>query len=66
VNIDGEEGIFLSLNDCTALFPGLKRNESSLSNNERLILLRMEKVLYRNLSIQEMEELLERTGVSDA
>lgn len=58
-----EAGIFLTLNDCTVLFPRLKENESSLSKEERMIFLRMEKVLYGNLSIREMEELLaKRSG----
>ena len=58
-----EAGIFLTLNDCTVLFPRLKENESSLSKEERMIFLRLEKVLYGNLSIREMEELLaKRTG----
>ena len=60
MEIEKEEGVFLTLNDCTVLFPGLKKNESSLSKDERIIMLKMEKVLYRNLSIREMEELLER------
>ena len=56
----GEEGLFLSLEECKILFYGLKKNEFSLSTEERMILYKMEKVLYRNLSIQEMESLLER------
>ena len=56
----GEAGVFLTLNDCTALYPGLKGNESFLSEGERKVLLRIEKVLYGSLSIREMEELLER------
>ena len=59
-----EAGIFLTLNDCTVLFPRLKDNESSLSKEERMIFLRMEKVLYGNLSIREMEELLEKRAGS--
>ena len=55
-----EAGIFLTLNDCTVLFPRLKKDESSLSKEERMIFLRLEKVLYGNLSIREMEELLEK------
>ena|GEM_PF-3280995 len=55
---DGEAGLFLSLKDCTILFPALKGNESSLSREERMLMLRIEKVLYGNLSIREMEELL--------
>ena len=59
--MDNEEaGIFLTLNDCTVLFPRLKDNESSLSKEERMIFLRMEKVLYGNLSIRELEELIEK------
>jgi len=54
-----EAGIFLTLKDCTILFPRLKDNESSLTKEERMIFLRMEKVIYGNLSIREMEELLE-------
>ena len=60
MEFDGEAGIFLTLNDCTVLFPRLKKNESFLSKEERLVFLRMEKVLYGNLSIREMEELLEK------
>jgi hypothetical protein len=56
----GEAGVFLSLNDCGALYPRFKENESFLSEDERKVLLRIEKLLYRNLSIGEMEELLER------
>ena len=53
-------GVFLTLNDCTALYPRLKGNESFLSEEERKVLLGIEKVLYGNLSVQEVEELLER------
>ena len=60
MEINEEAGIFLTLNDCTVLFPRLKDNESSLTKEERLIFLRMEKVIYGNLSIREMEELLEK------
>lgn len=60
--LDKEDVLYLSLNECIALFPGLKEKESSLSKEERKILLRLEKVLYENLSINEMEELLYRTS----
>ena len=60
MEINEEAGIFLTLNDCTVLFPRLKDVESSLTKEERLIFLRMEKVIYGNLSIREMEELLEK------
>ena len=56
---DRESGVFLSLNDCMILFPRLKESESFLSKGERIILLKMEKVLYANLSIGEMEDLLD-------
>ena len=55
-----EAGVFLTLNDCTSLYPGLKENESFLSEGERKVLLRIEKVLYGSLSIREVEELIER------
>lgn len=53
-----EAGVFLTLNDCTTLYPGLKGNESFLPEAERKLLLKIEKVLYGNLSISQMEELL--------
>ena len=55
-----EEGVFLTLNDCTVLYPGLKENEPSLSDKERNILFKIEKVLYGSLSVREIEELLEK------
>lgn len=57
---EGEEGVFLTLEECTVLFPKLKKNESSLSIDERVIMLKIEKVLYRKLSITDIEELLLR------
>ena len=62
MNNDEEAGIILTLKDCTVLFPRLKHMEYSLTKEERMIFLRMEKVLYGNLSIREMEELLEKSG----
>ena len=61
---EAEAGVFLTLNDCSVLFPRLKVNEFSISKEERRILHRLEKVLYGNLSIREMEELLERGASS--
>ena len=57
--MDKEEdaGVFLTLNDCRALYPGLKGNESILSDEERMVLRKIEKVLYGSLSVQEIEEL---------
>jgi hypothetical protein len=59
-----EAGVFLTLNDCTVLFPRFKANEFFLSAEERRILHRIEKVLYGNLSIREMEELLDKGAAS--
>ena len=56
-----QPAINLSLDECTVLFPRLKGNESSLTKDERIILLKMEKLLYENLSIQEIDELLGQT-----
>ncbi|MDR2184789.1 MAG: hypothetical protein LBO80_03845 [Treponema sp.] len=62
--MDRQEGIFLPLKDCIALFPRLKRDEAILTVSERGALLKIEKVLYNYLSIQEVENLLyaPRTG----
>jgi hypothetical protein len=62
--MDRQEGIFLPLEDCIALFPRLKRAEALLAVPEREALLKIEKVLYNCLSIQEVENLLyaPRTG----
>ena len=60
-----EAGIFLTLNDCSILFPRLKDLEFTLSKEERMIFLRLEKALYGNLSIREMEELLEKRTAKD-
>jgi len=60
---DGREaGVFLTANDCKALYPRLKKIESSLSIEERKILFAIEKLLYGSLSIREMEELLTRSS----
>jgi hypothetical protein len=53
-----EPGIFLTLEDCKAVFPRLKKNEGALLALERAVLLKLEKTLYANLSIQEVEKLL--------
>jgi hypothetical protein len=57
--MEGDEaGIFLTLQDLKAVFPGLKRDESVLSPAEQVVLHRVEKKLYEYLSIEEMEDLL--------
>ena len=52
-----EAGLFLGLEDCKCLFRKLKKEESSLSGEERVILQRVEKLLYSRLSIKEIEDL---------
>ncbi|MDR0403486.1 MAG: hypothetical protein LBH35_07870 [Treponema sp.] len=49
------EGVFFSVDELLAVFPRLKRLEAVLKRDERAVLARMEKALYRNLSISEME-----------
>jgi hypothetical protein len=51
------DGIVLTLEECKTLFPRLKGLENTLLAPEREILLKMEKVLYEHLSIQEVENL---------
>ena len=53
----GEEGLFLGLEDCKWLFRRLKKEESWLNGNERRVFLCLEKILYSRLSIKEIEEL---------
>ena len=62
INDDEEAGVFLSFNDCTALYPRLKENEPFLSREERQVLFKIEQVLYKSFSIDEMEELLEKAS----
>jgi hypothetical protein len=66
--MDRQEGVFLPLEDCIALFPRLKRDEALLAAPEREALLKIEKVLYNCLSIQEVENLLRvsRAGAGEA
>jgi hypothetical protein len=59
----GTPGLFLSLEELCLLFPKLKKNEAHLDVSERALLLRMERVLYENLSIQELETLREGNGI---
>jgi hypothetical protein len=53
-----EKGLFLTLEDCKAVFSRLKKTEGALSASEREVFLKLEKTLYANLSIQEAENLL--------
>ena len=56
---DREAGLFLGLEDCKCIFRKLKKEESSLSGKERIILHKVERLLYSRLSIKEIEDLSE-------
>jgi len=53
-------GLYLSLNDCAVIYPRFKGSESFLSEGERMVLLKIEKILYESFSIREIEDLLDR------
>ncbi|MDR2070930.1 MAG: hypothetical protein LBP81_05905 [Treponema sp.] len=53
-----KEGIFFTHDELLALFPRLKSLESVLGKKERAVLIKMEKVLYKCLSISEIETCL--------
>jgi hypothetical protein len=53
-----QDGILLAPEDCKILFSLLKRHENALLAPERDILLRIERILYGHLSIQDIENLL--------
>jgi hypothetical protein len=53
-----QKGVFLTLNELLAVFPRLKRLEAVLEKDERVVLIKMEKVLYEYLSISEIEKCL--------
>ncbi|MCL1812061.1 MAG: hypothetical protein FWG29_00915 [Treponema sp.] len=48
----------LTLEELLVLFPLLKKNEALLSIKERQILVKIEKKLYQQLSIEEIEDRL--------
>ena len=50
--------LFLSLEELLLLFPVIKKNESHLSNQERRVLVKIEKILYEKMSIAEIENRL--------
>ena len=66
MDTDENTGVFLTLNDCAALYPRFKGSESFLSEGERAVLLKVEKALYGSLSVREMEELLGRCPAHSA
>ena len=47
----------LSLEELKTLFPLLKKNEDSLNSKERQILVKIERNLYENLSIDEIQRI---------
>jgi hypothetical protein len=53
-----QEGIFFTFNELKTVFPWLKKRENTLSSVERTLLLKIERALYEQLSIQEVEGLL--------
>ena len=57
------KGAFFSVDEMLAVFPRLKRLEGSLSWDEPAVLIRMEKILYECLSVEEMEQGLKQEGV---
>ena len=54
---DSKTGVFFNLDECKRLFHILKNEETGLSNDELLLLHRIEKFLYSNLSIKEIDDL---------
>ncbi|MCL1814945.1 MAG: hypothetical protein FWG27_03875 [Treponema sp.] len=52
------EGIFFTLEELLVLFPLLKKNEPLLSDKERQMLVKIEKIIYEHLSIAEIESRL--------
>jgi len=53
----------LTLEELLVLFPLLKKNEALLNIKERQILVKLEKKLYEQLSIEEIEDRLGETIV---
>ena len=51
-------GVFLTLEDLETLFPLLKKNEAHLTVKERHLFIKIEKKLYENLSIGELERFM--------
>jgi len=56
--VPGEKsgGLFLTLEELSAIVPWLQKNEEHLGVRERQILNRMERILYEYLSIEEIEK----------
>ena len=56
-----QEGAFFSLNELLAVFPRLKHVEAVLKKDELAVLIKMEKVLYAHLPINEIEKCLKNS-----
>ncbi|MDR1506930.1 MAG: hypothetical protein LBI67_07475 [Treponema sp.] len=50
-----QSGAFFTPGELLAVFPRLKRFEAGMGEKERAVLIKIEKVLYDNLSIREIE-----------
>ncbi|AEJ19542.1 hypothetical protein [Gracilinema caldarium] len=57
---DKDPSIKLTLTDIRVIFPRLKTLEDQLSEPERDILSKMENLLYKHLSIDELEQLMRK------
>ncbi|MDR1388787.1 MAG: hypothetical protein LBJ31_02290 [Treponema sp.] len=49
------EGLLLNSQELRVLLPLLKGSEENMKNSERALLLKIERALYRELSIEEIE-----------
>jgi hypothetical protein len=57
---ENSAGLFLTLEELSALFPWLQKNEDRMDIRERQVLNRIERTLYEHLSIDEIENQLTR------
>jgi hypothetical protein len=57
-----EAGVFITLQELSALFPRLKRAEHTMNSAERHVLIKLERTLYEYLSVSEAEELIQVIG----
>lgn len=56
--LPAQAGVFFILEDLVTLFPLFKKNEAFLTVKERQLFSKIEKILYENLSIGEIESFL--------
>jgi hypothetical protein len=57
-----EAGVFIGLRELMTVFPRIKREEYAMNPAERQVLMKLEQVLYENLSVEEVEELIHIPG----